>query len=93
MKSLLCYEGAVSSSCFHWHENKKLRASALYRIARKNAYASQLATHSFAQSDTLLTVYVYSTAAYRFMISSATFRPSMAADVIPPAYPAPSPHG
>ena len=31
--------------------------------------------------------------AYLRMIASATFIPSIAADVIPPAYPAPSPHG
>ena len=32
-------------------------------------------------------------AAYFRMIASATFIPSIAADVIPPAYPAPSPQG
>lgn len=56
----------------------------------------QLAAHSCVQSDALLIAYVcfsYFTGAYHLMISSATFRPSMAADVIPPAYPAPSPHG
>ena len=29
----------------------------------------------------------------RLIIASATFKPSIAAEVIPPAYPAPSPHG
>ena len=28
-----------------------------------------------------------------FTIASATFKPSIAADVMPPAYPAPSPQG
>ena len=35
----------------------------------------------------------YSQVIEETQISSATLRPSMAADVIPPAYPAPSPHG
>ena len=30
---------------------------------------------------------------YFEITASATFIPSMAADIIPPAYPAPSPHG
>lgn len=34
-----------------------------------------------------------SSGAYFRMTASATFIPSIAADVMPPAYPAPSPHG
>ena len=37
--------------------------------------------------------YMDHTAANFFITASATFNPSIAAEVIPPAYPAPSPHG
>lgn len=41
----------------------------------------------------LLSIFFHYDFIYFLIISSATFIPSTAADVIPPAKPAPSPHG
>ena len=43
-----------ASSCFHWHENKKLWALPIYQIERKKAYASKLATPFYDRSGACL---------------------------------------
>ena len=49
-----CYSSAITSSCFHIHENKKLGGSTICWFGWKSAYASKLATHFLIQTSAWL---------------------------------------
>ena len=48
------YSSAITSSCFHIHENKKLGGSTICWFGWKSAYASKLATHFLIQTSAWL---------------------------------------